>query len=187
MAKNVPRSIRKKELYKLILARSDIHASANAARLMLERVTGFGDPLYYPIFAATVICYARPFTNNKPLGALPNRYTRFGSKGHKKVHDDLMSARHELIAHSDMSIRQARIVPIGAVVAESNGKPLRSQSIGTMSNSIFFSLEYIAEIEAAARALGKRLNDDIDELVQELYGDRELPEEHFPLVINEDL
>ena len=96
---------RKKELYKLLIARSDITASLNACKSMLDRVDGMGHELYYPLYSAIVVCYSRPFTNNKPHGALSRKWYTFENALNKKTHGELLKARHELIAHSDMSVK----------------------------------------------------------------------------------
>lgn len=136
-----PRSVRKKELSKLLMARTDIIAAMNSAELMLERVTSISDDLYYSIFTATIVCYARPFTNNKPYGSLPKRYGKFKNDLQTRTHQEIMSARHELIAHSDMTVRRAKIVPKGAVIGDLNGKDLRSAGIGTKTNFFFSQLK----------------------------------------------
>ena len=45
----------KKELYKIVVARSDITAALNACNLFLSRVKDFGDDLYIPLVNAIIV------------------------------------------------------------------------------------------------------------------------------------
>ena len=46
------RSDRKKELYKLLFARSDLGAAREACQLLIKTVNDIEHPLYYPLYAA---------------------------------------------------------------------------------------------------------------------------------------
>lgn len=178
---------RKKELYKLLIARSDIGAAISATKLMLTTITDMGDDLYYPLLTSIVICYARPFTNNEPYGAIPSRYQRFNNHKLLEIHKKLLSTRHELIAHSDMRIRRAMIVPEGVKIGEHQGKAINSANIGTQTSTHFFAIPFFEEVHDTAMLLYGRLNEDIDYLVKELYGDMELPTVAFNLRIDDGL
>src|SRR6267154_1715337 len=93
------RSQQKKTLHKFLVARSDIGAALETCKLFKSTVTSFKDDLYYPLFAAIVVCYARPFTNNEPYGALPKKWGAFDNPGMQDTHNRILRARHELIAH----------------------------------------------------------------------------------------
>jgi hypothetical protein len=181
------RSQRKKYLYKLMLARSDMNATISACKLMLSTVTGFGHELYYPLYASIIICYARPFTKNKPYGALPNKWQRFDSQEGKRTHQKILRARHELVAHSDMTVRKAMIVPAGVVIGEHDGKQIRSPEIGTKTTLYYFPIKFFSSVHSNALEIGSRLNQEIDIIVAELYSDMELPGVAFDLRIDEGL
>ncbi|MFQ5714168.1 MAG: hypothetical protein ACE5GU_09060 [Candidatus Scalinduaceae bacterium] len=181
------RSQRKKELYKLLVARSDITASLEACKLMLKHVDGIGNKLYYPLYAAIVVCYARPFTKNRPYGSLPKRWSQFDSEPMKRTHNKLIKARHELIAHSDMTIREAMIVPPNVAMGAKDGKNLKSPEIGVQTTMYYYPLDFFKNVHKTAHDLGSRLNTEIDKVVEELYGGMELPNAAFKIRIDEGL
>lgn len=187
--KNQPpkRVHRKKELYKLLIARSDIGASLNAVKLLRKKVTSMGDDLYYPLFASIVICYARPFTNNKPYGCLPNRYQKYDDVIHQEAHKKLLAARHELIAHSDMGVRRAMITPPGVVFGIHNGKDWKSPKIGTQTSFYLFPVSYFNIVYDTSMILYNKLHKDIDALVHELYDGMDLPDKSFDIRIDNGL
>lgn len=182
------RSRRKMELYKMLVARSDIDAARTSAELFLKTVRDIGSELYYPLFTAIVICYARPFTNNVPYGALPKKWEKFSDKKLQDVHDSLMKARNEIVAHSDMSIRKVMIVPAGVVIGKlENGKEMKSASIGVQTNYYLFREHQIRDVHTLTRDLGHRLNMEIESRVAELYEGMQLPASPFNLRIDEGL
>jgi len=125
------RSQLKIELYKLIVARSDIDASRTACKQLIENTFGMGDGLYYPLYCAIVICYSRPFTQNKPYGAIGNRWKKYTNQRFNDIHKKILKARNEIIAHSELQIREASIIPPNVESGEFEGKKLKSEKIGT--------------------------------------------------------
>jgi hypothetical protein len=87
-----PRSQKKKELYQLAVARSDITAALKTCDLIIQQVKEIGNDLYQPLFHVIVIAYARPFTRNKPFGPLPSEWSKFSDPAFQEMHDDLVSA-----------------------------------------------------------------------------------------------
>lgn len=181
------RSQQKKDLYRLLLARSDIGASISGCRLLIENVTHVGDDLYYPLYSSIVVCYARPFTNNEPFGALPNKWGKFEEEKYQNTHDKLIKARHEIIAHSDMDARKAMIVPSGCLIGIHKGKELRSDHIGCQVGIYYFKISFFQNVWDTAIDISKRLNLEIDRLTDALYGGMELPARPFNIRIDEGL
>jgi hypothetical protein len=181
------RSLKKKNLYRLLIARSDIDAAHAACDLFLKTVTDLGDDLYYPLFTAIVVCYARPFTNNKPFGPLPVKWGVFRDPSQQKLHDSLIKTRNEIVAHSDLSTRKAMIVPPGTSIGFLNERELRSPKIGTMVNYFLFRIPQIREIPILTTDLGRRVNADIEVALEDLYGGMELPRAKFLLRITDGL
>ena len=179
-----PRSEKKKDLYKLLIARSDLVASSRACKLMLESVDDIGHDLYYPLFSSIIICYARPFTNNEPYGALSKKWVKFNDPRLQEVHDKIMSARHELIAHSDLKARKAFIVTPGYPVGNKN---LKSGEIGTQISMYFFPIQFFNFVHETATDLLKRIGSEIERLVDDLYRGLELPSKPFGLKADEGL
>lgn len=182
-----PRSQQKKDLYKLLLARSDVSASLQGCKLLLEKVTQVGDDLYYPLYSSIVVCYARPFTNNEPYGALPNKWAKFDNSVFKDTHDKLIQARHELIAHSDMNVRKAYVVPPGCLIGIHKLKELRSDNIGCQVGLYYFPVGFFTKVWDTATDLSCRITKEINRLTDMLYCNMELPLRAFEIRIDDGL
>ena len=181
------RSDQKKELNKLLFARSDLGAAREACELFIKTVNDIRHPLYYPLYAAIVVCYVRPFTNNKPFGSIPKRYNKFPKQEMKKMHNYLIDARHEFIAHSDMSKRRALIVPPKVTFGKIKDKDIYFSKVGTAINTSFLSLNKFPEILELVVFNESRIKSDIDDLTIKLYQGMTLPNKSFDLKINEGL
>jgi hypothetical protein len=181
------RSHRKRLLYQLLLARSDITAAQAALKLFCRDVDDLGHPLYYPLVAAMTVCYARPFTRNEPLGPLPRKWGRFNHPKAQQTHVDLMRARHQLIAHSDMEARQAKVVPPNFTIAHDKEQPIVSDFPAIQIGADFFGLDfYRINVALTTNELLIRLNEAIEPMVDELYGGMDLPARPFVLRIDDD-
>jgi hypothetical protein len=182
------RSQVKKNLYKLMVAQSDIGAAHSAYKLFESNVKELSDKLYQPLFTAIVVCYARPFTNNQPYGALPDKWTKFDNPRQQSLHDDLIKARHEIVAHSDMSVRRASIVPPGVVTGFfADGRELKSTRIGHETSYYLFRIPRIREISDLTVDLGRRISLEIDTIIENLYSGMDLPRAKFRLRIDDGL
>ena len=187
LQKSPKRSQLKKNLYKLLLARSDITASLNACELILKDITDLGEKRLYPLTTAVVVCYVRPFTKNRPFGSLTKKWSKFSEVKFKNVHDKLIKARHEIFAHSDMNIRKVQIVPPNVSVIKNGKKEIKSSHIGTQSNFYLFSIDFFKSVRRLILDLGGRLQKEIDRLINDLYSNLELPNKEFYLRIDEGL
>ena len=147
----------KKNLYKLLVARSYITAALKACYLLLINIKELDDKLLYPLQTAVFVCYACPFTENKPFGKLPKKWTRFSNNKFKDAHDELIEARHEIFAHSDMSIRKIQIVPSTVPVIKSGKKEIKSTHIGTQLNIHYFPIDFFKLVRGLILDLGSRL------------------------------
>lgn len=174
----------KKELFKLVVARSDFLISRKTCKIILERVSGFEDELYAPLFHAAVVAYGRPFVDNKTTGVLSRHWTRFSDPHLQKTHDDLLKTRHELVAHSDSSVRSIKIVPPGYRPNESLPA---SEYVGLTVSSYYYPPQRFVDTFNTCGNLIARLNRRIDELLADLYSDQELPAEPFPLNFDDGL
>ena len=180
------RSRTKKELYKLLIARSDITASLNTCKLLLEKVDGMGHELYYPFYTAIVTCYCRPFTQNKPYGALGKKWYSFEDEVMKDTHESLLDARHELIAHSDMNVKEAIIVPPGVKTGPDGDDQIVSDFIG-VTTMHYFPRPMFEKTYNLCLYQGTRINTEIDILIDRLYRGMELPNAPFKIRINDGL
>ncbi len=182
------RSQQKKNLYRLLMARSDIMAALNACDLILINVDSLKDELLYPLTTAVVVCYTRPFTDNKPYGSLPERYSKFDNPRFKIVHESLIKARHETFAHSDMNVRNAMIVPPNMSFGKTNkGVELTSPFVGVQVSYHLWLPDFFTDVRTTILALGSRLQKEIEELKDCLYSGMELPNEPFTIRIDEGL
>ncbi|MEI2260744.1 hypothetical protein OHC51_07260 [Stenotrophomonas indicatrix] len=186
MSSNKPMTRRqmKMGLYKLALARSDFFASRKACEHMVKHVNGFDHPLYYHLYASSVVSYAKPFVNSA-LGVLPSRWSKFEHSWMRDVHNDVIRARHEVIAHNDQSARKLSIVPPGAapddVIPVSRiGIALKLETY-YISGGLFSSLGQVCDYQI------KRLNEAIDDALDALYEGQELPSESFVLTMDDEL
>ncbi len=181
------RSHQKRDLYRLLIARSDMHASLNACNLILNNIKSIKDENLYPLTTSVVVCYSRPFTANKPYGALPKRWSKFDNPKYQTTHDRLLQARHELFAHSDMNVRKAQIVPQNVSFAMEGGRELRSPEIGIQVTYTLFEIDFFRIVKETNLDIGMRMQDEIDKLLIDLYADMELPNTVFDLRVDEGL
>jgi hypothetical protein len=172
---------RKKELYKIVVARSDITAALNACSLFLSRVKDFADDLYIPLVNAIIVCYSRPFSRNKPLGSLPKKWHGFDNSRFQEIHEGLLELRNKTVAHSDLEIRKVSVLPKGAPVRETG---LRTESLGVIISNRLLPIEIFPEIRNLCLDLGHRLNLEVKEELELLFGDKDLPPEEFELTFD---
>ena len=176
------RGKRKRELHKLAVARSDIAAALHAAELVVNRVQGLGDDLYMPLFHAAAIAYGRPFTHNRPYGALGGKWERFTDPRLQQTHDTLIRVRDELVAHSDQSRRTVDIIPGGTPLGEGRAAGRLMLSVATS----VFPLQRFQDVAATCADLSSRLNEAVESLLRALFAGQPLPATEFPLTFDDD-
>jgi len=159
----------------------------NACDLILKNVKTLKDENLYPLTTSVVVCYSRPFTVNKPYGSLPKKWRKFDNPQYQFTHDKLLKARHELFAHSDVSVRKAQIVPPNVPFVIEGGKELNSPEISTQVSYTLFELGFFKIVRETNLDLGKRIQIEIDKMIVDLYGDMQLPNEAFNLRVDEGL
>ena len=188
LPKKPSRSQLKKRLCKLLVARNDFKATIRTCDIILKTVKTVDDTIYYPLFTAAIICYARPFTDNKPFGKLPKIYEKFDNKKHQEGHGKIIKARNEIVAHSDMRIKNFQIIPPNTVVEkDKNGKPRKNEEIITRVNYHFFPLAAIKEIREMTFIQILKTGNEINELLDKLYLNRKLPKKVFDITIDNGL
>jgi hypothetical protein len=179
------RSKQKKELYKLIVARSDIFQAQRTCRLVLEKVTGFHDAFYAPLFYATVISYARPFVDNKSTGVLSRHWSDFSDGRLSNTHKTLLKTRHELVAHSDSDTRVVHVIPTSA--NEHGMSPSPREHISFKISSYYYKPQSFVDAFDACNDLIDRLTARIDLLTSELYNGQQIPVDSFRLDFTDGL
>lgn len=167
------------KLYKLAIARNDITEALLTTRLFMNTVKSISDWSFQPLQDAIVIAYARPFTGNKPYGSLDQSWGNFGDAGLEKLHELMLETRNTLIAHSDRLHRNVQIVPKGT--SSIPGIETNKDLALTVSNEKI-AINMFPRIELLCLDLGGRLDKEIYKLLDELYGDKNLPPEPFDLL-----
>jgi hypothetical protein len=154
---------------------------------MLKEVDGMGHKLYYPLYCAIIVCYSRPFTDNKPHGSLGKKWYTFDEDFLDDTHKKVLSARHELIAHSDMTVKEAMIVPPGVKIGEDKGKPIISDYVGVKTTMYYYPRPLFEDIHKLCLYQGSRISDAIDDLLKELYEGMDLPNSSFKIRMDNGL
>ena len=80
-----------------------------AWRILQEIRSGTSHPLTGPAFMFAIVCYARPYTTSR--GEL-QRYVLdplYVPPEHLQLHNRLIAARHQILAHSDLTVKDARV------------------------------------------------------------------------------
>jgi hypothetical protein len=172
---------RKKQLYKLVVARSDIAAAVNACDLFISRVKNVGDDLYFPLLNAIVVCYSRPFSTNRPFGSLPNKWHKFANKKYQALHEKLIDLRDKIIAHSDLEIRKVYIYPKGTFIGKNGQRELKTANLGVAITNTVLPVEVFSDIRATCFDLGLRLNAEVEKQLHSLYGNTSFPPGQFEL------
>ena len=175
------------EVYKLLVARSDVTAALDACDLMLKHVKDFLDDykhgLYGPFLNAIIICYARPFTRNKPFGSLGEEWKSFSNAKHQQLHEDLIKYRDTMVAHSDFEIRKVVVYPNGVEMEGLSN--YKSIGVSATVSTKALTLEHIKDIRELCFDLGKRINEEVDIRLKELFGDESVPK--MPIDLGEIL
>ncbi len=167
------------ELYKIAIAHNDITEALFTTRLFLKTVKGIKDWSFQPLQDAIVIAYARPFTRNKPYGPLDKKWERFTDPGLQRLHELILRTRHTLIAHSDKQYHQVQIIPPGTSTIP--GIPTNKDVALTVSTKKIARIMF-PRIEQLCLDIGGRLDKEVFDLLDKLYGGRDLPKEPFDLV-----
>lgn len=87
--------------YKMEVANYSFTAVRDGIRRVLEQKIQITSPEYYPIAVGLICIYARPFTNNKPVGPLTDEIV---PPDHKNFHALILDIRHKLFAHADANL-----------------------------------------------------------------------------------
>lgn len=175
-------SSRRKQFYKIVVARQDIKAALDACKLFLSKVRSMGDDLYFPLLTAIVVCYSRPFSRNKPLGPLPKKWHTFDKPEFTKIHETILDLRDKTIAHSDLAIRKVSILPKGTPIGNSG----LTSGLGVIMRDVALPMEIFPRIEAVCLDLGSRLNLEVKKEIRALFGSKDLPPKEFELTFDDE-
>lgn len=166
------------ELYRLIVARSDILAAHTVASYAADEVSDIRHPLWIPLQEVSIVSYARPFTANRPYGPLPSEWGLFDNPREQTLHDDLIESRNRLVAHSDAGMRKVTVIPPGFEFTRGR----QAGALGGIGISATrYSPEHFSDIADLCLTLGRRLNTAIEGIREALFQDHKLPDYPFDL------
>ena len=181
MADDVEEIVRRKmkELYTLAVARTDMRAALAACEmLLLLPDEEWGADPYWALHQAVVVAYGRPFSDNKPQGKLPARYSRFDDSRGRELHKMLIEERNTAVAHSDLEHKQVLIYAPGTL-HPGTGKPFTAY--GTSVRRWGIDRAAFTEIRELIHEVGATIDLDVQQLVMELYEGAKLPPGGFEL------
>jgi hypothetical protein len=128
---------------------------------LLERKLHSDEPEYYPMCVGLICLYARPFTNNKPVGPLTDGII---PAKEKELHRSIILIRHQLFAHGDASAMTRPDDYPNELVFENNGRGLSFRMTRFLAEPEFFQLmiplveRLIQKTRYHADKLGKKFN-----------------------------
>jgi len=102
-----------------------------------ERKLHSQEPEYYPMTVGLICLYARPFTNNRPVGPLTEDII---PKEYLTLHQDIIRMRHQLFAHGDASAMTRPDDYPNDLVFVNNGTTVRFNMTRFLAEPPFFEL-----------------------------------------------
>jgi hypothetical protein len=113
------------------------HTFQAGIECLLERKLHSDEPEYYPMLVRLVCLYARPFTNNRPVGPLPDYIV---PQEHRELHRTIIQMRNQLFAHADASMMARPDDYPNELVFVNNGKILHFNMTRFLAEPQFFEL-----------------------------------------------
>jgi hypothetical protein len=162
---------KRRSLVRFAIALSDIHLATQTCDLMLAERPGLADPHYWAYHTAIVNAYARPFTENKPLGKLPD-VVRILTKEERELHEQLLEDRRTASAHSDLSAKPVYFTPRGAKLFETG---TISEGGGFATAKMAWGFRTWEEVKALTMRVGAHVQGEAFRLLDEVYGDLYAP------------
>ena len=154
------RKKQKLDFYRLALGDKDIRTALYTCDAFIELIRKWQGPkLPYEVseafFAAILVSYSRPFTENNFPGLLPKQWRRFAGKELQETHDEMLKNRHSLFAHTDAEIHRMTIIPDGCLPKSIGPKP--PQTAYMIRAEFYFGQKVLFGIEPFARIYSKGL------------------------------
>jgi hypothetical protein len=87
--------------YRMEFANYSFELAGDVIRSILEKKLDDRSPEYYAMTVGVICIYARPFTNNKPVGKLADDIV---PAQFKSLHDNIITMRHKIFAHSEATL-----------------------------------------------------------------------------------
>jgi hypothetical protein len=110
---------------------------------------------------------------------LDKKWGEIDDSGLQRLHELILQTRHTLIAHSDKKYRNVQIIPPGTSTIP--GIPTNKEIALTVSTKKI-SMDMFPRIERLCLYVGGRLDKEMFDLLDKLYGNKKLPTKPFDLV-----
>ncbi len=109
MSKLVKRSFLKQQLWKVDLARTSAEQVRAYCEWFISNKPDTASPLFSGLLTAICVVYAKPFTDNKSVGMLSDKFARYSSQDLRRLHKRLLHFRDNLYAHQNPEGRKLHI------------------------------------------------------------------------------
>jgi len=107
--------------YRMEFANYSFEVVRDVIQSILEKKLDHRPPEYYAMTVGAICIYARPFTNNKPVGKLADDIV---PAKFKPLHDKIITMRHKLFAHSEATLAVGQDDYPHEAVIENDGKTM---------------------------------------------------------------
>ena len=107
--------------YQMEFANYSFEVARDVIAGILGKEVNDRSPEYYAMTAGLICIYARPFTNNRPVGKLSDEIVPPEFKG---LHDKIITMRHKLFAHAEASLLVGEEDYPNEAVIENDGKTI---------------------------------------------------------------
>lgn len=174
---------KKMQLYRLIAAKDSINSSRAAISTAIQLGVDENHPLFNSLTEAAINSYGRAFTIMRPFGTLPKKWSHFQDEEHQKAHNFLMNLRHTSVSHADHSTDKIIVYPAG--VQRRGAEP--SQWVSYEVKTTFLAPQEFGRALSLFNDLEPRLDQNINELLKDIYEDGRLLIEPTELFSAEDL
>jgi len=180
---NRSRAQHKKALHKLVVARSDFDTVKMTGKALIATSIEKQYQLRMALQTSLVVTYSRPFTQSDIVGRLGSEWEKFPIPRLKEVHDKILSARNEWVAHSDPHQRQVRIIMPGVQLPA----PMGYQKAMTVESQNWLLVDsMIADLIECATILVDKISPKIDIYLNELFNPKKHAGERIKLNFSDD-
>ena len=165
-------SPRHRHLYRLLLSRHDIHQAIEACKLAIHRVDPLDDLHYRAVLTEIVTCYARAFAEAKPLGRLPDSWSRYENGRYQWLHDQLIALRNKTLAYTQLPMDPFLLFVAGKQLYELD---LLSFDVTVPVERATLDRRHIPDVQAMCNNFSSRLHKAILDERDRLFRGRPAP------------
>ena len=169
----------KRRLWILVFAKMSITRALAACHFIERNISSEDDPLYYPLVTAIFVLYARPFGNNKGVGALPGAFSQFSRPELLQIHQLILYGRKKFYAHLDANLRffDAVSKPVDYLQQIALNVRFESDGKATVCAEIIeprFSKVQIPKVRELCEVQIEKLKNGQHEMIQKLFSNHKL-------------